>query len=206
MTRPLIISAVNTVAFLRKFGVPTDTPVIKNDNPYVGKIPTGDYPRLEIDPDPPMYYSPIGTPVVADIVFEGGTYTDDETGRQITFQSVTLATVLVALSQPKRIIRTEIQGRDGSVKEYIGMDDYQVTIQGVITGTNGTFPHLEVAELHKVLKAPITIPVVSAYLQLFDIFNLVVVDYSFDQEPGGYSKQNFIINAISDKPVELLIQ
>lgn len=200
MSRPLIISAVNTVAFLRKFGVPTDTPVIKNDNPYVGKIPEG------VDPDPAMYLSSLGTPVVADIVFEGGTYTDDETGRQITFQSVTLATVLVSMSQPKRIIRTEIQGRDGSVKEYIGMDDYQVTVQGVITGTNGTFPHIEVAELHKILKAPITIPVVSAYLQLFDIFNLVVVDYSFDQEPGGYSKQNFVINAISDKPVELLIQ
>ena len=200
MSRPLIISTVNTVAFLRKFGVPTDTPVIKNDNPYVGKIPQG------VDPDPAMYLSALGTPVVADIVFEGGTYTDDETGRQITFQSVTLATVLVAISQPKRIIRTEIQGRDGSVKEYIGMDDYQISIQGVITGTNGTYPHLEVAELHKVLKAPITIPVVSAYLQLFDIFNLVVVDFSFDQEPGGYSKQNFIINAISDKPVELLIQ
>lgn len=185
---------------MRKMGVPTTTPIVKNDNPYVGKIPEG------VDPDPAMYLSSLGTPVVADIVFEGGTYTDDETGRQITFQSVTLATVLVALSQPKRIIRTEIQGRDGSVKEYIGMDDYQVTIQGVITGTNGTFPHIEVAELHKVLKAPITIPVVSAYLQLFDIFNLVIVDYSFDQEPGGYSKQNFIINAISDKPVELLIQ
>jgi hypothetical protein len=200
MTRPLIISAVNTVAFLRKFGVPTDTPVIKNDNPYVGKIPEGELA------DPAMYLSALGTPVVADIVFEGGTYTDDETGRQITFQSVTLATVLVSMSQPKRIIRTEIQGRDGSVKEYIGMDDYQVTIQGVITGANGVYPFQAVAELHKILKAPITIPVVSAYLQLFDIFSLVVVDFSFDQEPGGYSKQNFIINAISDKPVELLIQ
>lgn len=188
------------MAFLRKLGVPTDTPVVKNDNPYTGKIPEG------VDPDPAMYLSPLGTPVVADIVFEGGTYTDDETGRQITFQSVTLATVLIMISQPKRIIRTEIPGRDGSVKEYIGMDDYQISIQGVITGTNGTYPFQAVAELHKVLKAPITIPVVSAYLQLFDIFNLVVVDYNFDQEAGGYSKQTFVINAISDKPVELLIQ
>jgi hypothetical protein len=185
---------------MRKMGVPTTTPVIKNDNPYVGKIPTG------VDPDPAMYLSPLGTPVVADIVFEGGTYTDDETGRQITFETITLATVLVNMNQPKRIVLTPIQGRDGSVKEYIGMDDYQITIQGVITGPNGTYPMREVAALHAMLKAPITIPVVSAYLQLFDIFNIVVVDFSFDQEPGGYSKQNFVLNAISDKPVELLIQ
>lgn len=200
MTRPLIISQVNTVAFLRKMNVPTSTPVIKNDNPYIGRIPEG------VLPDPAMYMSSLGTPVVADIVFQGGTYTDDQTGKQITFDEITLATVLVTVSQPKRVIRTEIQGRNGSVKEYIGMDDYQVTINGIITGTNGTFPFQEVAALHNVLKAPITLPVVSAYLQLFDIFNLVIIDFSFDQEPGGYSKQSFVINAISDAPVELIIQ
>jgi hypothetical protein len=180
--------------------VPTSTPVIKNDNPYIGRIPEG------VLPDPAMYMSSLGTPVVADIVFQGGTYTDDQTGKQITFDEITLATVLVTVSQPKRVIRTEIQGRNGSVKEYIGMDDYQVTINGIITGTNGTFPFQEVAALHNVLKAPITLPVVSAYLQLFDIFNLVIIDFSFDQEPGGYSKQSFVINAISDAPVELIIQ
>lgn len=175
-------------------------PVIKNKNPYESRIPEG------VLPDPAMYLSPLGTPVVADIVFQGGTYTDNETGKTVTFSDVTLATVLVTLSQPKRIIRTEIQGRDGSVKEYIGMDDYQVTVNGIITGTNGSYPFQDVAALHSICKAPITIPVISAYLQLFDIFNLVIVDFAFDQEPGGYSKQNFTLNCISDKPVELLIQ
>lgn len=200
MTRPLIISAVNTISFLRKFNLPSSTPVIKSDNPYADRIPQG------VDPDPAMYLSPLGTPVVADIVFQGGTYTDNESGRQITFRDVTLATVIVSMTQPKRIIRTEIQGRDNSVKEYIGMDDYQINIQGMITGTNGTFPFQEVAELHAICKAPITIPVISAYFQLFDIFSLVITDFTFDQEAGGYSKQTFTINAISDRPIELIIQ
>lgn len=200
MTRPLIISAVNTVSFLRKFGLPTSTPVIKNNNPYDDRIPQG------VDPDPYMYLSPLGTAVVIDIVFQGGTYTDEETGRQITFKEITLATVLVNMNQPKRIIRTEIAGRNGSVKEYIGMDDYQINIQGMICGTNGTFPFQDVAALHAICKAPITIPVISAYLQLFDIFSIVVTDFTFDQEPGGYSTQTFTMNAISDKPVELIIQ
>lgn len=199
MTRPLIISAVNTVSFLRKFNLPSNTPVIKNDNPYKDKIPQG------VDPDPAMYLSPLGTPVVADIVLQGGIYTN-ENGRLVTIRDITLATVVVAMSQPKRIIRTEIQGSDGSVKEYIGMDDYQINIQGLIAGTNGTFPFQEVAALHDICRAPITIPVVSAYFQLFDIFSLVITEFTFDQEPGGYSKQTFTINAISDKPVELIIQ
>ncbi len=161
-------------------------PVIKNDNPYESRIPQG------VDPDPAMY------------LFQGGSYTDNDTGKVVSFSDITLATVLVTISQPKRIIRTEIQGRDGSVKEYIGMDDYQVTVNGIITGTNGTYPFQEVAALHSICKAPVSISVVSAYLQLFDIFNLVII--SFDQEPGGYSKQNFTLNCISDKPVELIIQ
>jgi hypothetical protein len=194
-------TVITTVSqLLRAYNLPRTTPNFSDNNPYASRIPQG------VDPDPAMYLSPLGTPVVADIVFQGGTYTDNDTGKSVTFSDITLATVLVTLAQPKRIVRTEIQGRDGSVKEYIGMDDYQVTINGLITGTNGTFPFQDVAALHAICKAPVTIPVISAYLQLFDIFNLVIVDFAFDQEPGGYSKQAFNLNCISDKPVELLIQ
>lgn len=175
-------------------------PVVKNDNPYDSKIPQG------LPTEPMLYKSILGTPVVTDIVLQGGSYTNGETGKVITFPEIVLVTVLVTMSQPKRIIRTEIQGRDNTVKEYIGMDDYQITINGTIPGANGIFPYEDVADLHSLLRAPVTIKVVSAYLQLFDIFNIVVLDFSFDQEAGGISQQNFTINCISDKPIELLIQ
>lgn len=174
-------------------------PIIKDDNPYDNKIPQG--PAN----DPFLYLSPLGTPVVADITLVGGTYTD-ENGRSVTFNSITLATVLITVSQPKRIVKTEIQGRNGTVKEYIGMDDFQITINGILTGPNGIYPVEDMTDLREIFKAPITLPVISRYLQLLEIFNIVVQDYTLDQEPGGISKQNFTINAISDLPIELLIQ
>lgn len=191
-----LVTTVSTL--LRAFNLPRTTPVY-NKNPYESRIPEG------VAPDPAMYLSPLGTPVVADLLLQGGSYTNNS-GKIVTYEDVTLVTVLITLSQPKRVVRTEIQGNDGTVKEYIGMDDYQLTINGIINGSNGTFPFQDVAALHAICKAPVTIPVVSAYLQLFDIFNIVITEFNFEQEAGGYSKQNFTISAISDTPVELLIQ
>lgn len=183
-----------------KYRLNNRPPVIKDDNPYENKIAQGP------TPDPALYLSPLGTPVVADITFLGGTYTDDETGREITFPTLTLQTVLITASQPKRIIKTDIQGRNGTVKEYIGMDDWQITIDGLLTGPNGIFPIEDMSDLRDIFKAPITIPIVSRYLQMLEIFSIVVQDYNFSQEPGGYSKQGFTLNCISDIPVELIIQ
>lgn len=174
--------------------------VVKDDNPYENRVPQG------AAPDPFLYYSVLGTPVVADITFEGGSYTDNETGRLITFPTLTLQTVLITVSQPKRIIKTDIQGRNGTVKEYIGMDDFQITINGILTAGNGIFPVEDMSDLRDIFKAPVSIPVISRYLQLLEIFNIVVEEYTFDQEAGGYSKQNFTLNCVSDAPVELIIQ
>jgi hypothetical protein len=195
-----IIPVAQTIRELSlRYQLANRPPVVKDDNPYDNKIPQG--PANE----QPLYLSPLGTPVVADITFVGGSYTD-ENGRTVTFPTLTLATVLITVSQPKRIVKTEIQGRNGTVKEYIGMDDWQITINGILTGPNGIYPVEDMSDLRDILKAPITLPVVSRYLQMMEIFNIVVQDYTLDQEPGGFSKQNFTINAISDLPVELQIQ
>lgn len=183
-----------------KYRLDSRPPIVKDNNPYDGKIAQGPAP------DPALYLSALGTPVVADVTFVGGSYTDNDTGRVITFPSLTLETVLITVSQPKRIVKTDIQGRNGSVKEYIGMDDWQITINGILTGPNGIFPVEDFSDIRDIFKAPITIPVVSRYLQLLEIFSIVVQDYLFDQEPGGYSKQNFTLQCISDVPVELIIQ
>lgn len=172
--------------------------VAKDQNPYDGKI------DKTITADPELYKSSLGTPVVADVTLKGGTYTNED-GRIVTFGDIRLVTVLVNVAQPKRIVITEIQGKNNSVKEYIGLSDYALNINGIITGPNGRYPIEEVSALKELCKAPVSIPVISRYLQNLDIYNLVVTDYNFEQQPGGYSSQYFTINAISDEPVELII-
>lgn len=192
----VIITTISQVA--RSYNISGLKTVTKNKNDYEGKI------DQTTNIDKALYLSDLGTPVVADVTFKGATYTN-AAGKQVSFDDITFVTVLMIVSQAKKIITTEIQGRDGTVKEYIGMDDYQVSINGIITGDNGHYPIDDVRALKDMLDAPISIEVISTYLQNLDIYELVVKDYTVDQEPGGYSKQNFSINCISDLPIELQI-
>lgn len=151
--------------------------------------------------DRQLYMSSLGTPVFTDLTFESVRY---DAGRRIS-PKITLVTVLMQVSQPKTVTTTALQGRNSTVKEYIGMGDYEITINGIITGTNGRYPREAVHDFKQMLNAPLAIPVVSWYLQNLDIHYLVIKDYSFDQEPGGISQQNFSMTCLSDNPTDLLI-
>ena len=118
---------------------------------HIGKQPDGGKYNIPqgIDKDEPVSTSELNTPVYSDITFLSSEYTDNQ-GRLISTPKITYDAVLLTVSQAKKIIRTEIQGRDGTVKEYIGMDDYQVVVNGIITGTNGVHPVSDVADLKKI--------------------------------------------------------
>jgi hypothetical protein len=169
------------------------------DNQFDGKINQAD------DRDASLYKSALGTPVIIDLSFKSVSYTDFLSNKIIQTDDITLQTVLCTISRPTSIVKTQIQGKAGSVKEYISKDDYAITINGIIPGQNGQYPQSEVISLHEMLEAPVAIPVVSRFLNAIGIFNIVVEDYAMPQTAGGISKQEFTINAVSDEPLELQI-
>lgn len=151
------------------------------------------------------YTSSLGTPVYTNIEFLPGTYETKTKGVFNSFGSSTdgpdrlrYEAVLITVSQEKKIITTAIQGRDGTVKEYIGLDDYQVVVNGIITGANGQRPMDQIIALKKMLDAPIAVEVASRYLQALDINYLVLKSYELDEQEGGYSYQRFSLTFISD--------
>lgn len=150
-----------------------------------------------------LYLSALGTPVYTNIEFLSDSYETNVKGLSRTTPNLKYEAILITVSQAKKIIKTEIQGRNGTVKEYIGLDDYNVTINGVITGKNGHYPNDEVAFLKQILDAPIPIPVASSYLYNLGINSLVIESYELAQEAGGYSYQTFSISCVSDLPQEL---
>ena len=172
--------------------------------------------------------SSLGTPIYTDLTLLGVDYTDNLTGSKVTlpndrFRSsssqstagndsglgvafyMNLETVIMVVEQPIRVIKTEIQGRNGTVKEYIGADDSKITINCIITGKNGVYPREEVNRLKRWLDAPVAKGVVAWWLDNLGISNVVVENYSIPQVQGGYSYQIVTIEAVSDAPVELKI-
>ncbi|MGN6296301.1 MAG: DUF6046 domain-containing protein [Ginsengibacter sp.] len=174
-------------------------------NPYEGKIQS-------FTPDKGLYKGSLGTPVMQDITFQSITYTDPESGAMKKTPEIKMINVLFNVNHSSIIVKTQIQGRTGTVKEYIGEDDWQITINGLLLSDNGKTPTKEIIDLKNMVhnfknmkRTRAAVPVICSYLNNLDIFSIVIEDFAMEQEPGGYSKQAFTITAISDADVLLQI-
>jgi len=115
--------------------------------------------------------------------------------------------VLFNVSQTRNIVTTKIQGRDGSIKEYISDGDYDITIKGTIPGVNGVFPMQAVNQLISICEAKLALHINSFYLNtIFGIYDIVISSYAMDQEAGKTSEFPFTITAISDSPIQLKLK
>lgn len=139
------------------------------------------------------------TDIETSVVFDSVKYGD------ITTPTLVLSQILISVTFPRNIVKTTIQGRNGTVKEYIGEGDASISFRGVLTAKNGGNPKDQIADLKKIISAPVAIPVGCAYLQNLGIYSVVFEDRTLEQEEGGFSYQAFTLNAVSDTPQEILI-
>lgn len=161
----------------------------------------------EYQRDAPLYKGALNTPVMSNLDISPGSYTDNS-GRRIEFSGITIDTVLFTMQLNKNIITVNVQGSDnGSIKEYIGMNDYSIGISLIIaSGQNGVYPYDEVNQLKAIIDAPVALKINSRYLNNLGIYNIVITGATFPQEMGGYSQQTVNIDALSDAPTEIIIQ
>jgi hypothetical protein len=116
---------------------------------------------------------------------------------------------IVEISRAKKIVTTDIQGRDGSVKEFISSGDYAVTIKGILASdpTHGTearrYPTAQVQALKELLDLPQALPVTGRLFKLFGIHNLVIIDHAWPALPGYTNLQAYELRCLSDEPIEL---
>jgi hypothetical protein len=113
--------------------------------------------------------------------------------------------VLLTVSQTKNIVKTALNGVDGTVKEFISDGDYNIQISGGLFGLNNQYPEDEVAKLITILKKKTNIRVQSQFLQRFDIDDIVVENYKMEAKEAQGNAQFFEISAVSDTPQELIM-
>lgn len=159
--------------------------------------------------DDPIGTSVLGTPVYDDVTFPAGQYIN-LFGDVIAYDEVKLESVLVSADRPKNVIRTAVQGRDGTIKEYIAAGDYVINISGVIVGEKGTFPELEVERFTSLMDASASLPVVSSFLNdAIGVGDVVVDRHSIKQIRGFRDTVQINIICYSDVAIdieELLIE
>lgn len=186
----------------------------------------GDLSELqEVDEDTPFSY--LGTPILDPFTFNGGNFEKrSESGEIITENfpdergvkgiGLTIPNMIIEVNQTKNIITTPIQGRDGTVKEFISRGDYLITLSGIITGQmneqTGTvndignvYPTADVQKLITICEVPDSLTVTSEFLGMFlkKDSKVVITNYNIPQQIGVRNFQTFTINMLSDTPINL---
>lgn len=144
-----------------------------------------------------------GTPEFPSLVFSSLRFSDTtdffDEKNTLKMMPDRIDTCLFTVNQQKNIVKTAIQGRNGTIKEYIGDGDYTINIKGIITGSNGKYPYKQVKNLIEFLKQPTELKVEVPYLnEIHGITQIVIENYDFPQDAGSYSQQVFNINCVSD--------
>lgn len=169
--------------------------------------------------DIPEYQSYLNTPVYGSFIFgdldkpNANNYVD-QFGEKKSFTPLQFHECTFNISQTRNIITTTVQGFNGTVKEYVSDGDFQIAIDGVLSGVyNGKsfesstkYPVGLVNSLIRAIQIPSAIPVSNNILSsIFNINYVVVTSYSFPRNTAGMNYQRFQLNLISDRPVEIVL-
>lgn len=171
-------------------------PADKKSNIANTPIADSDY-NMGVSQDGRPLISSLGTPVFCDLWLR---YKEnDEVIEDLYFDWI-----LVDVNMEKLIVTTAVEGRDGTVKEYISDGDYMVTLRGgVSTPFSRAYPKDTVAKLVSLVKKKVALEVVSQFLFQFGITSLVVKGYNIPQMQGYQNEQPFSITCLSDSPINL---
>jgi len=150
-----------------------------------------------------------GKPIFSNLVLKARDYYNNDNVLIDTWENdIVLDTVLFDVSQTKNIITTQVQGRNGTIKEYISDGDYSLNIKGLlVSNVNNQFPYTQYDELLKALKCNTEIKVESWILKdLWNIEYIVIQNYDILQEVGKQTTVPFEIQALSDVPTEIILK
>jgi hypothetical protein len=148
-------------------------------------------------------------PVFSNLVFKARDYYNNDNELVTTWnRDVVLDTVLFDVGQTKNIVTTQVQGRNGTIKEYISDGDFAINIKGLlVSNTNNQFPYTAYEELLKALYCNTEIEIESWILtELYGIKYIVIQNFEILQEVGKQTTVPFEIQALSDIPTEIILK
>jgi len=156
-----------------------------------------------------------------DVLLKGSNYIGVPTLTSLALQynnvRVELLECVITVNQEKNIVTTPMQGRDGTVKEYISDGDYSISVDAAVSSyvidqkgqsdynDSHAYPLSQLEDVIAMLKIKDSLEVQSDFLRLFEIDNVVVKTYGMVQETHS-NRQAFNIQMLSDSPYEIKIQ
>ena len=131
-----------------------------------------------------------------------------ENGMQRTIDKFKLPIDPVISFRSKNIIKKRYVAKKktrGSIKEYWSLDDWEISITGVIIEEDKNTRENYIHQIRELCAAPCSIPVICELFNEMDIHNIAIEDYDFPFT-AGEENQAFIIKCYSDDTYDLLVE
>lgn len=151
-----------------------------------------------------------GMPVFDSITFKNPAgnntqlFAQDNPSGLVDATDLTLITALISINKTKNIVLTKIQGRNGTVKEYVSDDDYQISIKGVIVGKySNKRPIEEIKKLENYCNFNGEIDIVCSFLNDLGVNTVVITGHSKAQREGTRNVIDFEIQCLQETPFEI---
>lgn len=139
----------------------------------------------------PIDVSPLGNLVYSNLILEGTLKIND---------------CLLTVAQMKNVVVTPISGRNGTIKEYINKGDYEIRAQGQIVADFGNFfPTAKIREFRRICELEREVVVSSAFLNHFNITNVVIMDFVINERFATRNSVPFDLVMLSDEPIEIKV-
>jgi hypothetical protein len=169
----------------------------------IGAIQTANFQRIPVTREQGYGNGDLGLPIMSYFEFIAGAYTPAQGGEPVQYDGVKLTNVLVTITQTKNIVTTAINGRNGTVKEYVSDGDYVISLTGSVVSPDNIYPTAAVRALRELMSVPASLEFSCPFLEQFDITNVVVTDFDFSETAGTRNMQAFTISLLSDEIIEL---
>ena len=163
-----------------------------------------------------------GVKVLDSLIMSFPTFTTDQ-GRTYPKQAIEIQNMMMYIQQKKNIQRTRIAGSDGRVKQYISLDDYDITVKGKLVGhdsfklddeytvvgggwTPNERPDAVIHAFCEFMEAPTAFNVSCDFLKFNGIRTCVVEGFKLTPEVGRLDNQAFQFKMLSDAKFEIIIE
>lgn len=151
----------------------------------------------------------MGTPVVMPVSFGKVARETVQNGKRVNliFPGWELPpTTVMRFNRSKRIETTAMVGSDATVKEFIGWNDWQITVEGVILPTtrgNCSYDSEGLSFLKILDEIDTSVPIYSPICEMLSIYDVIVERIELEKMTGN--SQPFVLSLISDKTDNFLL-
>ena len=144
-----------------------------------------------------------GLPVWDTITLTSPAYTDND-GIKQTKNTFQIDIALIEIINKRIIVKTEVQGRNETIKEYMSDGDNDIRIRGsFISPLYNIPPYNDIQAFEFMTSVPTALDVSSNFLNYMNIFSLVIEESTIKQREGMRNVYDYTLDCLSDLPNEL---